>query len=63
MRDGARLANGDLMDEGGVKHERGGGGCAGRRGGNRLYRGNTVRSWARGHREVDFRAHESYGLL
>ena len=51
------------MDEGAVKHERGGGGYEGRRGGNRLYRGNTVRSWAIGHREVDFRAHESYGLF
>jgi hypothetical protein len=63
VRDGARFANGDLIDEGGVRDECGGGGCVGRSGASGYGWGNGERSWAIEYGQIDFRAHESYGLL
>ena len=61
--DGAGLANGDLMNEGGGKEERDGGGGAGSRRRESHLRGSRVGTWAIGYRQLDFRAHESYGLF
>jgi hypothetical protein len=61
--DGAGLANGDLMNEGGVEEDRGGGGGVGSRRRASHLRGSREGSWAIGYRQLDCGAHESYGLF